>query len=72
MLCYRDMTFCSFYTSCKDGDNCFRALTDNVLDDARNSHLSVSQFMEKPDCFKESKAKMKRFVDVIKKGYSNE
>jgi hypothetical protein len=25
--------------------------------------------MEKPDCFKESSAKMKRFVDVIKKGY---
>jgi L-serine deaminase len=43
-----------------------------VIDSARNNHLSVSQFMEKPECFKESKAKMKRFVDIIKKGYSND
>lgn len=66
MLCCKDMTFCSFYTSCKDGDNCFRALTDEILEDARNSSLPVSNFMEKPNCFKESKAKMQRFIDIYK------
>ena len=59
MLCYKDMTFCSFYKDCKDGETCERALTDEVKADAKNwgdswgcDDTPICEFTEKPECFK--------------------
>jgi len=52
MMCYKDMTFCSYYKECQNGENCFRALTDEVKEGARYTDLYISQFSEKPECFK--------------------
>lgn len=30
MMCYLDMTFCPFWSECKHGDDCYRALTEEV------------------------------------------
>ena len=30
MICYRDMTFCTSWRGCKQGETCSRALTDDV------------------------------------------
>lgn len=32
MICYRDMTYCPYYTDCAHGDSCHRALTQEVMD----------------------------------------
>ena len=53
MICYRDMTFCSF-GECRDWDTCPRALTDDVEGRADDAHLPICQFADKPDCFKEA------------------
>jgi len=58
MICYRDMTFCSFL-SCTD-KKCTRRLTKKVKDDSIKFGLPVCQFMDKPDCFKEGKCKVLR------------
>ena len=34
MFCYRDMTFCPYFDSCRFGDVCHRALTDGVREAA--------------------------------------
>lgn len=49
MICYRDMTFCSFYKECKNP--CGRSLTEEVEKEADSAHLLISQFIEKPECF---------------------
>ena len=55
MICYKDMTFCSFYKECSKGKDCSRALTEEVIKDAQewwgNPEAPICQFMEKPDCF---------------------
>jgi len=59
MICYRDMTFCSFWEECSQEAHqqkgCGRALTPEVEQRAEEMKLPISQFMEKPDCFKERK-----------------
>lgn len=59
MICYQDRTFCSFYRECNDGAMCDRALTDEVLEDAKRwfgeSGAPVSEFAYKPECFKSNK-----------------
>ena len=59
MICYRDMTFCSYWKECKDGINCFRALTSQVIYNAGKwwgkENPPISLFAEKPDCFKSIK-----------------
>ena len=47
MICYKDMTFCGYYETCKDGKECFRSL-DKVPDD---TELLVMQFRNKPKCW---------------------
>ncbi len=54
MICYLDMTFCSFYQECEKYD-CPRALTPEVKKRAEKIGLPICQFIEKPDCFKEVK-----------------
>ena len=53
MLCYKDMTFCSYYESCRNGVICDRTLTEEVVEAARKTGLNISAFMSKPFCFKE-------------------
>jgi len=62
MLCYKDMTFCSYWEECKDGKNCNRALTPEVFENATKwwgliskNPVPICQFSEQPDCFKENK-----------------
>lgn len=50
MLCYKDITFCSFYASCIHGKECEMALTDIVIDKAEKINLPICQFVEIPDC----------------------
>jgi ribosome-associated protein YbcJ (S4-like RNA binding protein) len=52
MMCYRDMTFCPYWKSCKDGKNCPRALTAEVEESANKTGLLIDQWCEKPECFK--------------------
>ena len=51
MLCYKDMTFCSFWEDCKKQENCSRCLTENVRIDSDRSGLLICQFVDKPNCF---------------------
>ena len=55
MLCYRDMTFCTYYKECTIGENCHRALTEEVKQKAEawSKNIGIAQFADKPDCFKE-------------------
>jgi len=56
MICYRDMTFCTFWEKCKKGKECFYALTDEEVKKAHkwwgNKQAPISIFSKKPDCFK--------------------
>lgn len=51
MMCYRDMTFCSFYKECAKKD-CYRALTEDVETRAKQFDLWICQFVNHPKCFK--------------------
>jgi len=50
MICYRDMTFCTFYEDCANASTCRRPLTAEVIQRAAKKGLPISQFMSKPDC----------------------
>ncbi len=57
MLCYRDMTFCTF-DECKEWDVCPRALTREVKQKASDwwgtdGEAPISMFVDKPGCFEE-------------------
>jgi hypothetical protein len=52
MISYKDMTFCTFYKSCADGDKCFRACTPETIQQSVRFGLPISSFCSKPDCFK--------------------
>ncbi len=53
MICYRDMTFCKFYTDCQAHiDNpCHRALTDDVKNGAAAQGSLIAQFGTEPACY---------------------
>lgn len=53
MLCYRDRTFCRYYKDCSDGNSCLSALTQEEIEMASRIGLPISQYTNKPDCFKE-------------------
>jgi hypothetical protein len=54
MICYRDMTFCTFHGECLNGPTCPRALTAEVLEDAvkwwGSDGTPIARFVEAPDC----------------------
>ena len=54
MICYRDMTFCSYYLSCEE-ENCDIALTEEIEACAEKVGLPIAQISGKPLCFKEKK-----------------
>ena len=61
MISYRDMTFCTFYHSCKWMDECGRALTPEVQREAdkwwrvdlkfKGSATPICMFAELPECY---------------------
>jgi hypothetical protein len=57
MICYKDMTFCPFYTTCWHGEHCHRALTPEVkvLADIwwEKPGAPISVHESEPGCFKE-------------------
>ena len=53
MICYRDMTFCSYWPECKRGADCPRALTPQVVAAAATHHYPICQFADKPECYEE-------------------
>jgi len=53
MICFNDMTYCSFFEWCKNGKRCFRALTKKVKDNAMRADMGIAVFVDKPDCFEE-------------------
>jgi hypothetical protein len=52
MAGYKDRTYCTFFTKCADGDKCDKALTDDIVQGAHEAKMDISQFIEKPTCFK--------------------
>ena len=54
MICYRDMTWCTFL-DCKD-KKCSRRYTDKVKAEAKawwgGKGAPICRFVNKPDCFK--------------------
>lgn len=54
MMCYRDMTFCSYWPECKRGADCPRALTPGVEDAAEKHGYPICRFVDKPECYEES------------------
>lgn len=53
MICYRDMTFCSYYKECVNGDECGRALDESVVVGAKAIGLFIMQFSSNPECYVE-------------------
>lgn len=51
MICYRDMTFCTFYLDCRKADTCHRPLTPDVRRAAEEFGLPTAVFAEQPVCF---------------------
>ena len=56
-MCYRDMTFCTFWEKCKDNKKCGRALTDKIKEDAdkwwgTKGEAPICTYVDKPECFK--------------------
>ena len=51
MLCYRDMTFCSWWRECTRGADCPRALTPDVVEAAARHGYPICQFADKPECY---------------------
>ena len=52
MMCYRDMTFCTFWEDCKNVKDCNRPLTQKVLDAAEEwmENPPICKFSAKPEC----------------------
>ena len=54
MMCFKDITFCSFYKLCTDGSKCHRALTHDVKVAAvkwwGNDDAPISLFVDPPEC----------------------
>lgn len=55
-MCYKDMTFCTFYEDCANATDCHRPLTPEVREAAAkwwgDDDYPIARFMEKPRCWK--------------------
>ena len=61
MMCFRDMTFCSF-DKCSKWESCGRALTDKIIEEAdvwweiaggEKGRAPICKFADQPKCFEE-------------------
>lgn len=57
MMCFRDMTFCTYFQDCKNAGDCPRPLTDDVREAAQKwaytigaEIVPIATWTEKPDC----------------------
>jgi len=50
MICYRDMTFCTFYKDCANATDCERKLTPEIAEAAEEFGLPIAQFTAPPQC----------------------
>ena len=57
MTGYRDMTFCTCWEACKEGEKCHRAITKDVVAGAikwwGGPGYPIAVFSEQPMCFEE-------------------
>lgn len=53
MICYKDITFCSYWLDCKNSNTCKRVLTPEIKQSAIKSKLYICRYAEKPDCWVE-------------------
>ena len=53
MLCYKDQWFCSHYVECKNGKECDRALTMDVIEEASKFGMPIERRVNQPECFLE-------------------
>ena len=57
MICYKDKTFCPFYTECKDGEGCHRAVKPEVESAGQAWSRGfgytdlIARFESPPECF---------------------
>ena len=51
MPCYKDRTYCPFNDTCAHDEDCPRALTVELQQDAKAFGLPISKFTDKPDCW---------------------
>jgi hypothetical protein len=55
MMCYKDRTWCTFWTNCKNAPQCEHKLKLSDIDAAREwwggDNPPICQFKEKPDCY---------------------
>ena len=59
MMCYKDRTFCKFYTTCKEGKKCGRALTPEVIKAADEwwgspGGAPICEFVNEPECYEKA------------------
>lgn len=59
MICYKNKTFCGYYKGCKDGKDCTRALTSQIIKQAEIFGLGVAVFTEEPFCYRNKKSNEK-------------
>jgi hypothetical protein len=52
ITCYKDMLFCQHWQGCREGDNCEKALTKEIINEAEESLQPVCVYSTYPDCFK--------------------
>ena len=57
MICYKDITFCTHFTTCKHGTECGHALTEKVKMDAErwwgDGEAPIAYSKEKFKCWEE-------------------
>lgn len=57
VICYKDKTWCSYWTTCIANKDCDRAYTEEVKAEVDKSGLPVCLFFDAPLCYIQLKAK---------------
>lgn len=57
MICYKDITFCSYWKDCKNSRECGRALTYKIREGAIKLGLPIAQFADKPTCHEQTETR---------------
>lgn len=53
MICYKDKTFCNFWVTCKQANDCDRKSTKEIEENSIKKGLPLSLFTDKPNCYEE-------------------
>ncbi len=71
MMCYMDMTFCSYYERCENRTTCRRQLTEEVKENAKKYGIDICQFMGKPNCYEVKKMNKKDLKELYNVDFEN-